>query len=151
MRICMIGNAGGHLEQLKQLRQLKDYYEIYYVTNKSISNKDLKYINYYIKAPHGKNRLSTMIGYFINTVQAIYILFRIRPQIIISTGAGIAVPIICIGKMLGIKIIFIESFARMETPSKTGKLIYKMADTFIIQHRQLAKYYPKALYGGWIY
>lgn len=147
----MIGNAGGHLEQLKQLRGLSDDYEVYYITNKSISNKDLKYINYYIKAPHGKSRLSTMVGYFINTVQAVFILIRIRPKIIISTGAGIAVPIICIGKIFGIKVIFIESFARMKTPSKTGKFIYKIADTFIIQHRQLTKYYPKALYGGWIY
>lgn len=151
MRILLIGNSGGHFEQLKQLKGLEKKYEIFYVTNKNTSNQSSKLINYFIRSPHGRNKMETMAGYTINFIEALFILIRVRPNIIISTGAGIAVPIIMIGKFLKIKIIFIESFARVDKPSRTGKFVYKYCDTFIVQHRKLCDEFPNAIYGGWIY
>lgn len=151
MRVLLIGTAGGHFEQLKQLKGLERKYEIFYVTNKNVSNKSSNLIDYFIHSPHGKNLIETAVGYFINAIEALFILIRVRPNIIISTGAGIAVPIILIGKIMQIKIIFIESFARVNKPSRTGKFVYKYCDTFIVQHRKLCDEFPNAIYGGWIY
>ena len=49
------------------------------------------------------------------------------------------------------KIIYIESFARVDNASLTGKLFYKIADVFIVQWEELLKIYPKAIYGGGIF
>lgn len=151
MKIVLIGNSGGHFEQLKQLKGLEKKYEIFYVTNKNISNQSSKLIDYFIRSPHGKNKIETMIGYIENSIEALFILFKVRPNIIISTGAGIAVPIIMLGKLLKVKTIFIESFARVDRLSRTGEFVYKYCDTFIVQHRKLCDEFPKAIYGGWIY
>jgi hypothetical protein len=54
-------------------------------------------------------------------------------------------------EMLGKKVIYIESFARIDGPSLTGKLLYKVADATIIQWPELKRFYPNAIYGGSIY
>lgn len=109
------------------------------------------YVDNFILAPHFHSKLLTLCGYFINSIQAFFILLKIKPELIVSTGAGIAIPTCILGKILGKKIVFIESFARIDFPSRTGKFMYKVADIFIVQHKSLLKYYPKAIYGGWIY
>lgn len=152
LNICLIANAGGHMEQLKQLNGMADKkYSLFFVTSKCPATENLKYVSDFIRAPHGRNKIETISGYILNTIQAIRIMIRRKPQVIISTGAGICIPLCIIGKIRKKKIIFIESFARIEKPSKTGKLLYKFADAFIIQHMELKSFYPNAIYGGWIY
>ena len=73
-----------------------------------------------------------------------------RPKYIVTTGAHTAGPMCCIGKLLGSKIIFIETMANINTKTTTGKYIYKFADLFIVQWEDMLKVYPKAVYGGWI-
>ena len=72
----------------------------------------------------------------------------LRPKIIISTGAGIAIPFMMIGKFFGSKLIFIETGARVYTVSKTGNFMYKYADKFFVQYEVLLKKYPKAILGS---
>ena len=74
-----------------------------------------------------------------------------KPDVILTTGAAVAIPMCIIGKIFGKKVIYIESYARINSPNKTGKLIYKFADLFIIQWEELRRFYPKAVYGGAIY
>ena len=57
----------------------------------------------------------------------------------------------CIGKLLGSKIIYIETMANIETKTVTGRIIYYFADLFIVQWESMLKLYPKAKYGGWLY
>lgn len=151
MKICLISNAGGHFEQLKQLKILEKNYDIFFVTNECPATENIGYIKYYIKTPHASNKVVTVIGYLLNFFEAVSILRKEKPHVIISTGAGICIPMCILGKIKNIKIIFIESFARMEGPSRTGKFMYNIADQFIVQHKNLLKYFPNAIYGGWIY
>ena len=55
------------------------------------------------------------------------------------------------GKIFGSKIIYIETFANRNKKTATGKLIYKIADLFIVQWEEMLELYPKAVYGGSIY
>jgi UDP-N-acetylglucosamine:LPS N-acetylglucosamine transferase len=83
-------------------------------------------------------------------IKAFKILIKEKPDVIISTGGGeIAVPFCYIGKMLGAKVIFIETLARMTTPSGGGKCVYPIADLFLVQWESLLKRYGnKAKYWG---
>ena len=56
-----------------------------------------------------------------------------------------------IAKLFKKKVIFIESFANIETKTLTGKLVYPIADIFIVQWKSMLKLYPKAKYEGWIF
>jgi UDP-N-acetylglucosamine:LPS N-acetylglucosamine transferase len=76
------------------------------------------------------------------------ILRREKSNLVISTGAGIAVPGFLAAKLLGIRTIYIESCARVETLSLAGKVCYHLADLFLVQHASLANRLPRAIYAG---
>jgi len=143
--ICFISSGGGHLTELINASSLITHYPHFFVTinlphiSSSLEGKEV----YYILDPH-----TSIFKYFINFIQALKIYLKKRPKIIITTGAGIAIPMCVIGKLFGSKIVYIESGARVNFPSKTGKFMYKIADLFIVQWKPLLKRFPNAVYGG---
>ena len=84
-------------------------------------------------------------------MKTIYLYIRIRPKYIVTTGTHTAVPMCYLGKLFGSKIIFIETFANSESKTLSGKMIYPIANLFIVQWEEMLKLYPKATYGGPIY
>lgn len=83
--------------------------------------------------------------------QAYAILKKEKPDCIISTGALMTYPVCLLGKMRKIHIIYIESFARVDEASLTGKLMYPLADLFLVQWEDMLKVFPKAIYAGGIF
>ena len=86
-----------------------------------------------------------------NTFLAIRILRKERPDVIISSGAAVAVPFFYIGKLFGAKTVYIEVFDRIDKPTVTGKLVYPVTDKFIVQWAEMKKVYPKAINLGSIF
>jgi UDP-N-acetylglucosamine:LPS N-acetylglucosamine transferase len=78
-----------------------------------------------------------------NTFLALKILRKEKPDIVVSTGAGVAVPFYYIGKLLGAKLIYIEVYDRIDSPTLTGKLVYPITDAFLLQWEEQKKFYPK--------
>jgi len=149
MKICLISSAGGHLSQMLQLEKLWKKYDCFYVTEKREISKDLtkKFKTYFIKDP-GRNLFRFCLSLF----QTFSIFLKERPDIIITTGAGIAVPMGYIGRLFGKKIIFIESLSRVKNPSITGKFLYPMSNLFLVQWKfLLEKYGKRAKYGGRVF
>ena len=72
------------------------------------------------------------------------ILRKEKPDIIVSTGAGAAIPFFLLGKMMRRKTIYIEVYDRVNKPTLTGKVVYFFSDLFIIQWEEQKKYYRKA-------
>jgi beta-1,4-N-acetylglucosaminyltransferase len=151
-KICLISSTGGHLSQLRQLLPIVKDEDFYFITEKHTSTTALKekYNSYYLKQQERKN-INFSFVFLYNILYSFWILIKERPTLIISTGAGAVLPTCLLGKLLGTKIIFIESFAKIDTPTITGKIIYKFADRFYIQWEDLKKHYPKAIYKGAIY
>lgn len=87
----------------------------------------------------------------INTVRAIKIIRKERPDLIVSSGAAAAVPFFYIGKLMGAKTIYIEVFDRIDKPTVSGKLCYPVSDRFIVQWEEMKKVYPKAVDLGSIF
>jgi len=138
-KIIGISSAGGHLLELMKSIPSSYEKEVVYVTYKNALTRDtLKNKNhFFIIDPH-----ISKLKYCINFLQSLFLFMRIRPKIIISSGAGIAIPFLLISSFFKAKIIFVETGARISYPSKTGKFIYKYSDLFIIQYKSLLKYYP---------
>ena len=102
---------------------------------------------------HGakKNKIVYAFKLLLNCFISLYYYIKFRPQFIISTGAHTTGPMCCIGKIFGSKIIFIETFANSKSKTKTGRIVYRFADLFIVQWESMLELYPNAVYGGWIY
>lgn len=84
----------------------------------------------------------------VNFFRALIILRKAQPDLVVSTGASLAVPFILASKLLGIKTVFIESISRSSELSLTGRLVYNLADEFYVQWPECVKRYPKAQYKG---
>ncbi len=157
-KVLFIASTGGHLEELMQLKPMFNNYDYHIITEKTKSNLSLKN-----KHPHRVNFLvygsyTTLPRKIIypfkllyNTIKSFVLYLIIRPKYIVSTGAHTAGPMCLIGHILGSKIIYIETFANSISKSRTGKIVSKFADLFIVQWESMLKVYPNAIYGGWIF
>lgn len=151
-KLCLACSVGGHLTQMTQLSSLYKNYEYFYVTENTELTRDMakKEKIYFLKLINRK-MLSFVLLFIINTFLSIRILIKEKPDVIISTGVLSAVPICILGKIFGKKLIYIESFAKMDSPTISGRVLYPFADLFIVQWESMLKYYPKAVNGGSIY
>lgn len=154
-KVMFISSTGGHFHEMSQLKSMLKKYEYYIVTEKTsdkmyLKEKYPKKVSYLVYGTKDY-MLTYPFKLFYNTIKSFFIYLKVRPKVIITTGAHTAGPMCVIGKILGSKIIFIESMANIETKTITGKLIYKFADLFIVQWESMLKLYPKAKYGGWIF
>ncbi len=151
-KICLISSSGGHFEQLLMLRPLSEDYNTFIVTEKTKYNKDDKKIDYYVSQVNRKEILFIfkMLGILF---KSLYIFIKEKPDVIISTGVLAAIPMMFIGHIFKKKVIYIESFAKINSPTMTGKLIYKkhIADQFYVQWEPMLEFYPDAIYKGGIY
>ena len=142
--IIGIASSGGHLSELQNAIPVKLLDDIIYIASKDgRSQQSLKNYNHYFIIDPNASKLK----YLINAVQSFFVYILIRPSIIISTGSGMTIPFMLLGKVFGSKLIYIESMARVYTASKTGKFIYRFADKFYIQHKPLFDMYPNATFG----
>ena len=157
-KVLFISSTGGHLEELTQLKELFDKYDYYIVTERTKSNMSLKkkypkrvsYLIYGSYTTLGK-KIIYPFKLLLNSFISLFIYIKVRPKYIVSTGAHTAGPMCLIGKIFGSKIIFIETFANSKTKSRTGSIVYKFADLFIVQWKEMLELYPNATYGGWIF
>lgn len=149
IKICLVGSSGGHLTHLYMLKPLWENKDRFWVTfDKLDANSLLKdEKKYYCHYPTNRN-IKNLIK---NTFLAIKILRKEKPDIIISSGAAVAVPFFYIGKLRRTKNIYIEVFDRIDKSTLTGKLVYPVTDKFIVQWEEMKKVYPKAINLGSIF
>lgn len=150
-KVCFIASSGGHFEQLMMLKPLMKKYDSFIVTEKtnySVSN--LEFNTYYLHQVNRREKsfIFRMIG---NSLKTLKILISERPDVVISTGALATIPMCLFGKIFSKKIIFIESFAKVNSQTLTGKLVYKFADRFYVQWEEMKQFYPNAICKGGIY
>lgn len=150
MRVLFTCSSGGHYEELLQLKKIINQNVSFLFTEEGAPLVDGFKQRFTVKQINRKE--NGFLGHFLILFLRSYKIFNLlKPEVIISTGALVTVPMLIIGKLKGAKIVYIESFARVYKPSLTGKIVYHFADIFIIQWKELKKYYPKAKYFGGIF
>ena len=154
-KVLFISSTGGHLNELLQLSPLFEKYDSYIITEKDKANENLKqtYGERLYFLPYGtRAKLFTYIfKYLFLCFKTLYLYAKIRPKVIVTTGTHTAGPICILWKIFGSKIVYIETFANTNRKTATGRLLYPIADLFIVQWEEMLKIYPKAVYGGSIY
>ena len=98
-----------------------------------------------------KRYILVIIALIINTKLAWRIIKKEKPDLIISSGAAVAVPFFYLGKMFGAKLIYVEVFDRINKPTITGKMVYPITDKFIVEWEEMKKVYPKAINLGSVF
>ncbi|GGE24899.1 PssD/Cps14F family polysaccharide biosynthesis glycosyltransferase [Streptococcus himalayensis] len=149
MKVCLVGSSGGHLTHLYLLKPFWQDKERFWVIfdkedARSVLRDEKMYSCYFPTNRNIKNLIK-------NTLLAIKVLRKERPDVIISSGAAVAVPFFYLGKLFGVKTVYIEVFDRIDKPTLTGKLVYPVTDKFIVQWEKMKEVYPKAINLGSIF
>lgn len=149
MKVCLVGSSGGHLTHLYMLKPFWENKKRFWVTfdkedARSLLEGEKMYPCYFPTNRNVKNLIR-------NTFVALKVLKKERPDVIISSGAAVAVPFFYLGKLFGAKLIYIEVFDRIDKPTITGKIVYPIVDKFIVQWDEQKKVYPKAVNLGSIF
>lgn len=141
--IIYLSSCGGHLVQLLKIAYfLNEKNSIFIINDRADFDPIMK--NKTITITHAERNWKQII----NLVEAFYYILKFRPKVLLTTGAAPAVPFSIVSKLIGTKVIFVESLSRINKPSLTGKIMYQIADEFYIQWPGLKKIFPNALYFG---
>lgn len=152
-KVMFISSVGGHLTQMLGLSKIFDDYKYILVTEKTDVTKNMgeKYKIKFLIYGSRQYIFVYIFKFLFNILKSFYLFFRYRPNVIITTGTHTAVPMCYIGWLFRRKVIFIESFAKRTSPTLSGRLVYPVASTFVVQWETMLKFYPKAKCWGWIY
>ncbi|MGG7079202.1 PssD/Cps14F family polysaccharide biosynthesis glycosyltransferase [Clostridium sardiniense] len=154
-KVIFISSTGGHLSELMQLKSIFKKYDYHIITEKNDTTLKLREeygdrIDYLVYGARNY-MLSYMFKFPYNIIKSLFLYMKIKPDIIVTTGAHTAVPICYIAKLFKKKIIFIETFARVNSQSMSGRMINKIADVFLVQHEEMVDVYENAIYKGDLY
>ena len=137
-KICFVSSSGGHWEQLQKLKPLADKYEGFFVTEKT--QFDAPLASYFMMQTDLKDKLMPF-KMLVNSVKALKIWIKEKPDLIITTGTMVAYPFYLLSIICKKKFIFIETFGRANMPTVAGKLMEKHSDLFIVQWETQKKQY----------
>lgn len=150
MKLCFASSSGGHYEQLLMLKPLMKKYNGFIVTESTGYSTSVDVPCIYVKQINRKELLC-IPKLIVNAFISLKILLKEKPDAIICTGVLAVLPLCILGKLMGKKIIYLESFAKVTSATLSGKLAYKFADRFYVQWEEMLQIYPKAIYKGGIY
>lgn len=149
LKVCLVGSSGGHLTHLYMLKSFWKDKERFWVTFDKADAKSLLKDERVIACYYPTNR--SLKALIINTRLAWKTIRKERPDVIISSGAAVAVPFFYIGKLFGARLIYIEVYDRIDKSTMTGKMVYPITDKFIVQWEEMKKIYKKAINLGSIF
>lgn len=149
-RVIFVASSGGHLSEILKLEKIFKEYEYLLVTEKTkITSKLIDTYNMeYLKYGPNNNKIKYIGNMIYNIFKSVKILIKFKPKTVLSTGAQVGGIMCFFAKLLGKKVIYIESLAKVNTLSTTGKMIYPFANKFYVQWETLSKKYKKAEYLG---
>ena len=143
----MVASSGGHLFQLFQLRDGFEPHERHWITFRTPDAMSMLAGEPRVTwAYHPTNR--NIPNLLRNLGLAVRLMLRDRPKTVVTTGAGVAVPFCWLGRLMGARIVYVESFARVTEPSLTGRLVHPVAHDFFVQWPDVKRFYKKAKHHG---
>lgn len=151
MKICFAASSGGHYEQLLMLKPLMEKYDSFIITEETLYETKIKNVRMYYLNQVNRKETSFIFRMVLNIVKSLKIYMKEKPDVVICTGVLAMIPICLIAKIAGKKLIYIESFAKVTSATKTGKVLYRFADQFYVQWESMLDIYPNAIYLGGIY
>ena len=141
MTLMLISSTGGHFRTLIDLKPFWENKQRCWVTHKSGSTESVLEGEKVHWAFGPTNR--SVKNLFKNLLFAWQVIVKEKPEIIVTTGAGVAVPFVIMGKLFGAQIVFIESITRVEELSLSAKLLLPWINRLYVRWPQLQAKYPK--------
>jgi len=147
VRTAFVCSSGGHLIQLHQLSPWWRGLDRRWVTFDTPDARSLLRDEEVVWAHHPTTR--NVPNLLRNLRLAWRVLREYRPDVVISSGAGVAFPFFLVARCLRIKTVYVEVYDRIDLPTLTGRLCYPLSSLFLLQWQEQQRFYPRGkLIGG---
>jgi len=146
VKVCLAGSAGGHLSQLLRLKDSWNGCDSFCITTSdTVREKLQKYGKVYIVGECNRQHPIHVVKVLLGCIRAV---LEQRPDVVISTGAAVGCMACFLGKLIGAKVVWIDSITNMEWISLSGRMSRCVADLFLVQWPDLAEKYENVEYAG---
>lgn len=145
-RVLLVGSSGGHLAQLLAMRPWWERRERTWITFDTVDARSQLEGEAVIWAFHPTTR--NVPNALRNALLARAVLGRVQPDLVVSTGAGVAFPFFAVARARGIRTVYVEVCDRLETRTLTGRLCKPLSDLFLVQLEEQRQLYPGSVVIG---
>jgi len=148
-RVLFVSSSGGHLAQLLQLRPWWEQYERRWVTFDLPDARSKLQDEFFIPAhfPTTRNVANTLR----NLVLARRVIKEFDPHLVVSNGAGVALPFFVVARVKKIPTIYLEVYDRVTSRTLTGRLCQPFSTQFCVQQPEQQNLYPQSILVGPVY
>ncbi len=146
MRVLIVCSSGGHLVQLHNLKPWWEQHDRIWVTFEKLDSKSLLAGESVTWAHHPTTRNLRNLAR--NLGLAWGLLRSYRPDLVVSSGAGVAFPFFLLARLLGHKTVYVEVYDRIDSATMTGRLCYPLSNLFLLQWEEQRHIYPKGIVIG---
>jgi UDP-N-acetylglucosamine:LPS N-acetylglucosamine transferase len=146
MRVLIVCSSGGHLVQLHNLKPWWEQHDRIWVTFEKLDSKSLLAGESVTWAHHPTTRNLRNLAR--NLGLAWGLLRSYRPDLVVSSGAGVAFPFFLLARLLGHRTVYVEVYDRIDSATMTGRLCYPLSNLFLLQWEEQRHIYPKGIVIG---
>jgi UDP-N-acetylglucosamine:LPS N-acetylglucosamine transferase len=146
MRVLLVCSSGGHLIQLHNLKPWWEQHDRMWVTFEKLDSTSLLSGERVAWAYHPTTR--NLRNLLRNLTLAAKLLRSYRPDVVVSSGAGVAFPFFVLARLLGKKTVYVEVYDRIDSATMTGRLCYPFSNLFLLQWEEQRRHYPKGVVIG---
>lgn len=146
MKILLACTSGGHFSTMRYLESFWAQHDRVWLTDHKQDTDSISGVETIHWVPYQGPR--DILSFLRNLPKVLKLVSGQRPDVIVSTGASIAVSVAIAARLMGIRFIFIESLTRSQDLSISGKIVYYLSDEFYVQWPKLCEKYPKAQFKG---
>lgn len=147
--VLLVGSSGGHLDHLIRLepwwRDLRRHWVTFELRDAQsrLAGEPVTWAHY----PTTRN-IPNLLR---NLRLAVKVLRRERPDVIVSTGAGLALPFFVLARLFGARTVYLEVYDRITSRTMTGRLCRPFTDLFFVQWPEQQALYHRSILIGSVY
>lgn len=149
MHLLLVCSSGGHLSQLHVLSRCWDQHSKHWVSFATDHGRALLADADVTWAYHPTTR--NIPNLLRNLVLAARVLRRERPDVVVSTGAGVAFPFFVLARLFGARTAYLEVYDRVDSRTLTGRLCAPFSDVFLLQWPEQQTVYPRGIVVGQVF
>ena len=152
VKICVAANSGGHMSEILQYRSVYERFDHFFVTDSDRSTTKVSasgrvyFVDKFILG-ECVERVDPITPVK-NLLQSLRILVKERPDIVVTTGAGTAFGTCLLCRLFGARLVFIETIARVHSPSRFGRIIHHLANLTLVPWEGMQRHYRGAVFVG---
>lgn len=141
-RVLLVGSSGGHLAQMWSLRPWWEHWQRTWVTFDTPDAVSLLDEENAIWAHHPTTR--NVVNLMRNSTLAWRVIRQTRPDVVVSTGAGVALPFFFVARLMRIPTAYIEVYDRIDSATLTARLCRPFTSLMCVQWEEQRRQHPTA-------